>query len=59
MTTNELHMVFLLIGFGIALWHTWVKGYNRGYDEGYFYACDQVARGDIKVTLKETNDDNE
>jgi len=59
MSTAELHLVFLLIGFAVGLWHTWIKGYNKGYDEGYFDACEQVARGEITVKAVEVDDDEQ
>lgn len=59
MSANEIHLVMLLIGFGFALSYTWTKAWNKGYDEGYFGACDDVANKRIKVELQPVEDDYE
>lgn len=56
MSVDDIHLIVFLIGFGFALNYTWVKAYNKGYDEGYFGACDDVANKRIKVEARPAED---
>lgn len=53
MILNESQLILLLVGFGGALYFTWKKAEEKGYDEGYHDACYDVAHGNIKVTLED------
>lgn len=57
MTTEDIHLLFLLGGFGVALYLTWNKAFEQGYDTGYFAACDDVAHERIRVVKGEPTDD--
>lgn len=39
-----------------ALYFTWEKAFVKGYDMGYFHACEDVAHGNIEVKKVERND---
>lgn len=58
---NYPHAVVMLLVFGYALYHSWMKGAEVGYQEGYGAACADVAQGNITVSLippEELDDDD-
>lgn len=42
--------------FAGALYFTWTKAFEQGYDTGYFHACGDVAEGNIQVKKVDRND---
>lgn len=56
---RELDLVFMFAVFAFALWQTWNKAGAIGYNQGYEDACVDVAHGNIKVTLVDSEDSDD
>lgn len=53
-TDTQLILGFIMLAG--ALYYTWQKAFNQGYDTGYFHACEDVAEGNIKVEKVKRDD---
>jgi len=58
MAFTDEQTIFLVILAG-AVYGTWRYAFAKGYDQGYFTACAQVATGEIEVGLVENEDERD